>query len=335
MAKYIVNTSVPVLVTGATGYVAGWIVKKLLQAGVTVHAAVRDPTNTAKVQHLLDMPKTSPAQLKLFKSDLLVEGSYKEAMQGCEIVFHTASPFILKYDDPQKDFVDPAVNGTTNILKEALRTPSVTRIVLTSSCAAVYGGIEDVANAPGGVLTETCWNERSSLTDQPYFYSKVLAERTAWGIALNQKQWRLVVINPALVLGPSTSAAMTSGSFDYISMLGNGDFKDGIKEDFSKGVVDVRDVAEAHIAGAYVEDAEGRFLNVAGSGTFSGIADILRESCGKGYPLPPPTKYEGLEWKADNSKSVKVLGVTYRKIDEGVREMFQQLIDIGRIKKVE
>src|SRR3954467_14576778 len=61
-----VDTSVPVLVTGATGYVAGWIVKGLLDAGVTVHAAVRDPHNTGKVQHLLDLADQSPGALRLF-----------------------------------------------------------------------------------------------------------------------------------------------------------------------------------------------------------------------------------------------------------------------------
>ena len=335
MAKYIVNTTSPVLVTGATGYIAGWLVKQLIDSGVTVHAGVRDPTNMTKVKHLLDMAKTAPGDVKLFKSDLLIDGSYKDAMQGCEIVFHTASPFILKYEDPQKQLVDPAVNGTKNILHEACNTPTVNRVVLTSSCAAVYGGLEDVASAPGGVLTEDCWNERSSLTDLPYFYSKVLAERTAWEIAKSQNQWRLVVVNPALVFGPALSPTMTSGSFEYVANLGNGHFKDGLKADFSKGFVDVRDVAEAHMAAGYVENAEGRFLNVASSGTFSGIADILRESCGKGYPLPPSTEYQGIEWKADNSKSVNVLGIKYRSVDEGIREMFQQLIDVGRIKKIE
>lgn len=324
------------LVTGGTGYVAGWIIKKLVESGVTVHAGVRDPTNMTKVNHLLDMAKTGPGDVKLFKSDLLIDGSYKDAIQGCGIVFHTASPFILKYEDPQKDLVDPALNGTNNILNEACNTPTVTRVVVTSSCAAAFGNLEDVTNAPGGVLTEDSWNERSSLTDLPYFYSKVLAERKAWEIAKNQDQWRLTVVNPALVVGPSTSSATTtSASFDYVNMLANGQFKDGIKGDTSMGLVDVRDVAEAHIAAAFLEDAEGRFLNFAGAGTLSWMADVLRESHGEDYLFPPPSKYEGIEWKGDNSKSVNVLGIEYRPVDEAIREMFQQMVDLGKIKKAD
>src|SRR3954447_956907 len=127
-----VDTSVPVLVTGATGYVAGWIVKGLLDAGVTVHAAVRDPQNTGKVQHLLDLADRSPGALRLFAADLLRDGSYTEAMQGCGIVLHTASPFTTRVKDPLRELIDPAVQGTRTVLESADAVPSVTRVVLTS-----------------------------------------------------------------------------------------------------------------------------------------------------------------------------------------------------------
>ncbi|MCF8366464.1 MAG: NAD(P)H-binding protein, partial [Bacteroidales bacterium] len=99
----------PVLVTGATGYVAGWLVKKLLDEGFTVHAAVRNPDKKEKVAHLDQMAKTAKGSLKYFKSDLLAKGSYAKAMKDCELVFHTASPFVLEVKDPQKDLIDPAV----------------------------------------------------------------------------------------------------------------------------------------------------------------------------------------------------------------------------------
>ncbi|MGA5642366.1 NAD(P)H-binding protein [Streptomyces sp. CS081A] len=95
-----VDTSAPILVTGATGYVAGWIVKALLDAGATVHAAVRDPGDTAKVRHLAEAADASPGTLRLFASDLMREGSYREAMRGCRIVVHTASPFTRTVRDP-------------------------------------------------------------------------------------------------------------------------------------------------------------------------------------------------------------------------------------------
>ena len=81
-----IDKTKPVLVTGANGYVASWLVKKLLDEGITVHAAVRDPQNTKKVGHLTELANNSKGSLKLFKSDLLTPNSYKEAMEGCEVV---------------------------------------------------------------------------------------------------------------------------------------------------------------------------------------------------------------------------------------------------------
>ena len=135
-----IDKSKPVLVTGATGYVAGWVVKKLLDQGIMVHAAVRDPQNTKKLAHLEKLAKESKGSIKYFKSDLLKEGSYAEAMEGCELVFHTASPYTLSVKDPQKELVEPALNGTRNVLNQANKTASVKRVVLTSSCAAIYCG---------------------------------------------------------------------------------------------------------------------------------------------------------------------------------------------------
>jgi nucleoside-diphosphate-sugar epimerase len=180
---YDIDTAAPVMVTGATGYVAGWILKALVEAGVTVHAPVRDPSNEEKIKHLIAMADRSAGAIRFFEADLLDQGSYGDAMAGCRILLHTASPFTTSVSDPQRELVDPALLGTRNVLAEADRTPSVRRIVLTSSCAAIYGDNIDVAKAPGGVLTEEVWNTSSSLAHQPYSYSKTLAEREAWRIA--------------------------------------------------------------------------------------------------------------------------------------------------------
>ena len=160
------------------GDVAGELVKQLLAAGVSVHAAVRDPSNEAKVAHL----KAMGGNLKLFKADLLEPGSYDEAMAGCLMVFHTASPFTYNIKDPQRDMVDPALKGTENVLASVQHTASVKRVVLTSSCVAIYGDAVDIASYPGGVMTEEQWNHSSTLTHQTYSYSKTVAERRAWEI---------------------------------------------------------------------------------------------------------------------------------------------------------
>ncbi|MDG2245593.1 MAG: NAD-dependent epimerase/dehydratase family protein, partial [Flavobacteriales bacterium] len=140
------DKSKPVMITGATGYVAGWLVKRLLGEGITVHAAVRDPNNKKKVEHLDKLAKETGGTINYFKSDLLDAGSYVKAMEGCEVVFHTASPFVIDVKDPQKDLIDPAVKGTENVLETANNTPSVKKVVVTSSCAAIYTDAIDSVN---------------------------------------------------------------------------------------------------------------------------------------------------------------------------------------------
>ena len=101
-----------VLVTGATGYIASWIVKFLLEDGHTVHAAIRDKKNKTKTKHLSEIASKSKGVLKFLESDLLKDGSYEEAMENCEIVFHTASPFIMDSKNPKTEVIDPDVEGT-------------------------------------------------------------------------------------------------------------------------------------------------------------------------------------------------------------------------------
>ncbi|MBN0048047.1 NAD-dependent epimerase/dehydratase family protein [Streptomyces actuosus] len=346
-----VDTSAPVLVTGATGYVAGWLVKGLLDAGVTVHAAVRDPRNTAKIQHLVDFAEKSPGEIRFFAADLLEEGSYTEAMAGCRIVFHTASPFTTQVDDPQRELIDPAVLGTRSVLESANATPSVQRVVLTSSCAAIYTDASDCAKAPGGRLTEDVWNTTASLDYQPYSYSKLLAERTAWDIADAQDRWRLVVINPSLVIGPSVNAQPTSESFSIVRQLGDGTLRRGAPR-AGLGVVDVRDLARAHIAAGYLPDARGRHILSGHDTDVLALGRALLPRFGDRFPiprraLPKPlvwlaapsaglsrtfvSRNVGVEWHADNGKSRRELGMVYRPLQESMEDMFQQLVEKGTV----
>ncbi|MEL6135161.1 MAG: NAD-dependent epimerase/dehydratase family protein, partial [Bacteroidota bacterium] len=163
-----INKDKPVLVTGANGYVASWLVKRLLDEGITVHAAVRSPENDQKVGHLKEAAANAKGEIKFFKADLMTPGAYTEAMQGCELVYHTASPFTLDVKDPQKELIEPAEQGTANVLQSANEVESVKRVVITSSCAAIYTDAIDTVNAPGGQLTEEVWNTTASLDYQPF-----------------------------------------------------------------------------------------------------------------------------------------------------------------------
>nr|WP_255633324.1 NAD-dependent epimerase/dehydratase family protein [Demequina sp. TTPB684] len=341
-----VDSARPALVTGATGYVAGWIVKALLDAGATVHAAVRNPDDAAKVAHLTAAAEAAPGALKLFAGDLTEPGSYADAMAGCGVVFHTASPFSRKVKDPQRDLVEPAVGGTRDVLETASATASVSRVVVTSSCAAIYTDAAECAAAPGGTLTEDIWNTTASLDYEPYNLSKTEAEREAWRIADAQDRWRLVVINPSLVIGPSLQPRPTSESFAIMRQLIGGQMRFGAPR-VALGVVDVRDLARAHLAAGFLPDAAGRHI-VSGHSTHTlEMGTTLREHFGSALPLPRNAMPKWFLWLiapalgisrryvagnvnhtfvADNSKSLQALGVTYRPLKESLVDMVEQML---------
>jgi len=353
--KYKVDTNEKVLVTGATGFIAGWLIKKLVEMGVCVHAAVRDPDNEQKVAHLKLLSQNGPGSVVLFKADLTETGSYSSAMQGCTTIFHTASPFIIKFDDAKKDLIEPALSGTKNVLFSANATESVKRVVLTSSCAAIFGDAAECIHTPDGKLTEDIWNTTSSENHQPYSYSKTIAEQAAWKMADSQDHWDLVVINPALVIGPTVSGKSTSGTHEIFRQLGDGNMKAGAPP-FEVGMVDVRDVAEAHIRAAYIKRAAGRHIVFNEVQSPLGLANYLTEKYGTDYPLPRKELPKwliwlvgpivdktfsrkmislnmGHKWLADNTKSVEKLGVTYSSLNTSAEEMFQQMIDQGEFNK--
>ena len=349
---YTIDKDKPVLVTGATGYVASWLIKRLLDEGLTVHACVRDPFNKDKLLHLDQLQEASVGTIKYFKADLLDEGSFTRAMDGCSVVFHTASPFTSKIKDPQRDLVDPAIMGTRNVLVSANSIDSIKRVVLTSSCAAIYGDNVDLLSIPNKTLSEVVWNTSSSLKHNPYSYSKTEAEKEAMKIHSSQSRWDLVVVNPSLVFGPGVNPFATSESFNIMKQFGSGAMKFGTPN-LCIGAVDVRDLAEAHFRAAFTQNASGRYIISAHNTSFLQIARILRSKF-KGYPIlekPIPkcilwlvgpfsnktltrkfiSRNIGYEFKADSSKSIQDLGMTYRPLDESVVEMFRQLVDTNQI----
>ena len=245
------------------------------------------------------------------------------------------------------------VQGTRNVLEEANAQPSVRRVVVTSSCAAIYGDNADLEGTPGGVFTEEVWNTSSSLDHQPYAFSKTLAEREAWAIAEAQDRWDLVVVNPAFVLGPGVRADATSESFSLMRQLGDGTFAMGMPA-MGMGIVDVRDVAEAHLRAGTRPEAHGRNIVVGHDSDLADVAAILREHFGERFAFPRRTlpkwlvwlagpmtnplltrkvvsRNIGLPWKSDNGKAVRELSLTYRPLATTVIEMFQQQAEAGLV----
>ena len=347
-----IDLSKPILVTGGSGYMASWIIKLLLEEDCYVKATVRDKSNEEKVDHLLKIGAEYPGRLELFEADLLQSGSFEEAMADCELVIHNASPFQLwKIKDPQKELVIPALEGTRNVLHTANNTPSVKRIVLTSSVVAIFGDAIDIKNTPNKIFTENEWNHTSSLDHQPYAYSKTVAEKEAWEMAREQKQWDLVVINPGLVLGPSLTSRIDSFSIDFMLSLMNGKYKRGVPDLFI-GIVDVRDVAKAHILAGMNSSASGRHILVADTINYLEIANIIRRNYPT-YPLPKskvPTfliyllgPLQGISWKYirlnvgfsikfDTSYSKEDLGIEYSPIEKTLNDHARQIIKSGLLK---
>ncbi len=330
-----------ILVTGGAGYIGSWVVQKLLDKGHHVKVSVRDKSKTAKYNHLFKAEKDSTGKLELVEANLTTVGSFDELVKGCDAIIHLASPFILSFDDPKKDLIDPALIGTQNVLNAASKSNIVKRIVLTSSVAAVHGDNIDMQNQNLTVFDESNWNESSSLDHQPYSYSKTLAEKEAWRIYESQDQWELVVINPSFVMGPALTEKSNSGSITFIHDILSGKYKSGAP-DLEFGFVDVRDVAEAHILALEKTEAEGRHILANSVKSVMDITKIIGEHFPKKYKLPKMKAPKFLIWllapafgitrtfvsknigyhiALNNEKSKTKLGLNYTPIEKSIVDM--------------
>jgi len=252
----------------------------------------------------------------------------------------------------QKQLIEPALDGTRNVLNAVNSTESVKRVVLTSSVVAIYGDAIEVAHTNNGYFNENHWNTTSSANHQPYSYSKTLAEKLAWEMAMKQNRWDLLTINPGFILGPSLSKRTDSTSIDVMIQLASGKFKTGVPSG-KMGMVDVRDTARAHILAGFNPDASGRHICVSTEKDFLDIADVIRLK----YPdLPLPKSHApkwliwimapmvgfsrkfvklniGFDLKFDNSYIKKDLGFEFLPFEKTISDHFEQLLNDQIIKR--
>jgi nucleoside-diphosphate-sugar epimerase len=339
------------LVTGGSGFVALELIQQLLTDGDRVHTTVRDIRNKKKVRPLKRLQERFPGQLEIFEANLLWPGSFGPAMQNCNIVFHVATSFLLpgQIRDSQHELSAPAINGTRDVLETANRTPSINRVVMTSTIGAMFGDYVDVRQMRGEILREEYFNTSSTLDTYPYHYSKVEAEKEAWRIALGQSRWSLVTINPGLILGPSLTSASQSGSLFLLDEIMRGLHFYGLP-DWWMATVDVRDAARAHITAARNHAATGRYIVAEKEmSSLLGMARILRKV--HRYPFLLPTcqlpnwlviafgplfglsrrlmrTHLGIHFKLDNSRSIKDLGVAYRPLNETLTDHYKSWIEL-------
>ncbi|KAI0827008.1 NAD-P-binding protein [Trametes gibbosa] len=339
-------TSGRVLVTGANGYVAAWVLKDLLDRSFTVRGTVRSATKGA---YLKEFFKAHGDKLELVVvEDMTQDGAFDAAVEGVDAILHVAAPVNLNASDPD-DLIVPGVKGTVNVLKSAAKhRATVKRIVITSSCAAVV--TPPLPGAPPRVFDENDWNDvavrevrekgPSASPLDMYRASKVLAERAAWEFYEKEKLerteaetpgWDLVVLVPPFIFGPLINEAPTLELFGgtarqwydrVVKSVSGGDgwMKNGYE------YVDVRDFAHSEVLALITPDARGeRIIIRGGSYTWQQIINIAHRSSNKipgedsSYDLTQavyPVRYSA-------EKGRRILGIEYRSLEDSVKDMVE------------
>lgn len=275
--------------------------------------------------------------------DITKEGAFDQALQAApfDVVIHCASPFYYRPNNPEEDMLRPAIRGTVGILESVKkRAPSVKRVIITSSFAAIIN-----FNSHPPVYSEKVWNpvtyEQALNPALSYPGSKKLAEEAAWAFMRDeQPSFALTTICPPLVYGP---VANRLDSLDNIN-TSNSRIRDIILGKFSNAIpptmlylwVDVRDVAHAHVQAIDIpEAANERFLVTAGHYDNKVIVEIIREEFPQLKERLPSRDLAGDlptdVYKFDNSKSVNLLGVNYQSLRVSVRDTVATLLEQGNV----
>jgi len=338
-----------VLVTGGSGFIAGFCIVQLLEQGHTVRATVRNLAREGEVRATLAANSVAAdAPLKFFAANLESDAGWAEAATGCDYVLHVASPFPAAPPKHEDDLIVPAREGALRVLRAA-RGAGVKRVVMTSSFAAIgYGHPQ--RDRP---FDETDWTDPNGDDTGAYAKSKTAAERAAWDfIAKEGGALELSVVNPVGVFGPLLGPDY-SPSILIVKRLMDGDFPGAPKLYF--GAVDVRDVADLHLRAMTDPKAKGeRFLAVAGDFiSMHEIAMILKRRLGAAAAKVPTrilpnwavrivsifdpaarliTPELGKHKQGTNAKARKLLGWNPRSNEECVSATGESLVKLGLVK---
>ncbi|KAJ5438623.1 uncharacterized protein N7458_009621 [Penicillium daleae] len=332
---------VKVLLTGGSGFIAAHIVDILLQHGFDTVFTVRSDDKGKRI--LENHPGTPKEKLSyVIVKDVAQDGAFDEAVKSdppFDYVLHTASPFHFNVQDPVKDFLDPAIKGTTGILK-AIKAyaPTVKRVVITSSFAAIINPKQNVKLYSEKVWNPVTWEEAMDHSNV-YRASKTFAEKAAWDFVEKEKpNFDIATINPPLVFGPivhylNSLEALNTSNQRFRNLI-QGQFKEQIPPTGTFLYVDVRDVALAHVRAIEVSEAGGkRFFITAGFFSNKEIVEAARKTHSELESKLPakdaPSDFPSDIYEIDNSRSKEILGIKYRSFTETVADTISSLQDVG------
>ncbi|KAJ9170686.1 hypothetical protein P3X46_018778 [Hevea brasiliensis] len=314
-----------VCVTGASGFLASWLIKRLLLSGYQVIGTVRDPGNEKKLAHLRKL-EGAKERLQLVKANLMEMGSFDDAIFGCQGVFHTASPVLGPSSDPKAEILEPAVGGTLNVLRSCEKNPFLKRVVLTSSSSTVRARDDFDHLVP---LDESSWSsvelcERLQLW---YALSKTLAEKAAWEFC-NENGIKLITILPSFVIGPSLPPELCSTASDVLGLLKGETGK--FQWHGRMGYVHIDDVALCHILVYEQESAHGRYLC---NSTVLEVHELVSFLSARYPSLPIPQRFEQLNrpYYDFNTSKLKSLGFKFKPIQKMFDDCVASLMEQGHL----
>ncbi|KAF5312294.1 hypothetical protein D9619_003807 [Psilocybe cf. subviscida] len=338
-----------ILVTGANGYIALWVLRKLLEQGYSVRAQVR---SEAKGRHLKEYFKSYADKIELIVvEDITKDGAFDEAVKRVAGIEHMASPLNLSTDDPD-DYIVPAVQGTLSVLQSALKAGgSIKRIVVTSSLAAIFSTVAD----PPRTFTEADWGDefveavkqkgKKSTGNEKYRASKTLAEQSAWDFYNKHKSevgWDLVVVNPPLVIGPPlqevpTPAQLNASLEAWFNIVFTEQSEGTLKANY--GYIHVEDIAQAHILALQKPEAGGeRIIISAGNITWQSTRNLLQKLYPEYYsseilPAGNPGDTGDITAIYDGQKGKRILGIEYKSIEEIAKDTITDFKARGWLEK--
>jgi nucleoside-diphosphate-sugar epimerase len=331
-----------VLVTGATGFVAGHCIGDLLARGYDVRGTVRN-RKTADVAHLRPLIDQASGAFELAEATLDADEGWAEAVHGCDYVLHVASPIPFKAPRHEDELIRPAVGGTTRVLTAAARA-GVKRVVCTSSLDVVTRNRATATRQ----RTEADWSELAECN--AYAKSKLLAEKRAWDLAASHGL-ELAVVHPGAIIGPPLQVKKES-SADMVRRMLAGQMP--AIPPLSMAFTDVRDLAAGHRLALEVPGAKGnRYIFANGHLPMTGIAAILKEEYGpRGYKITTrslpawalraaaPFNGEarlgadmlGIQHDVTTEKAKRELGWAPRPLRESVLDTAESLITAGIVR---